>query len=107
MCKLLTPELFARYKHLKSSKGFTLSNAIQCGVTKPSLGIGLTCGDDECFELFKDLVFPIVRCHTSDVNSKSKRTSKLTKLPPSPPPQAPSLPPVTPPCCPSSYHWRH
>ena len=29
MRKIMTPELFERYKNVKSSKGFTFSNAIQ------------------------------------------------------------------------------
>ena len=49
MRKLLTPELFEKYKNVKSSKGFTFSNAIQCGVMKPHLGVGITAGDEECF----------------------------------------------------------
>ena len=29
MRKIMTPEMFAKYKDVKSSKGFTFSNAIQ------------------------------------------------------------------------------
>jgi creatine kinase len=31
------------------------------GVLRPHLGVGLTMGDEECFELFKDMVYPIVK----------------------------------------------
>jgi creatine kinase len=78
MRKIMTPELFERYKNVKSSKGFTFSNAIQCGVLKPHLGVGFTAGDEECFELFKDMIYPIVKgwhkfdpytqIHNSDLN---------------------------------------
>ena len=61
MRKTLTPELWARYKDLKSSKGYTLSNAIQAGVVRPHLSVGITCGDEECFELFKDIIYPVVQ----------------------------------------------
>jgi len=61
MRKVMTPELFNKYKDVKSSKGFTFSNAIQCGVLKPHLGVGFTAGDEECFELFKDMIYPIVQ----------------------------------------------
>jgi len=61
MRKTLTPELFEKLKDVKSSKGYSLSNGIQAGVLRPHLGVGFTCGDEECFELFKDLVYPIVQ----------------------------------------------
>jgi creatine kinase len=78
MCKTLTPELFAKLKNVKSSKGYSLSNVIQAGVLLPDLDIGCTMGDEECFELFKDLIDPIVKdwhqfdpatqTHKSDLN---------------------------------------
>ena len=34
---------------------------VQCGVLKPHLGVGFTAGDEECFELFKDMIYPIVK----------------------------------------------
>mmetsp|Transcript_33646 Transcript_33646/g.78532 ORF Transcript_33646/g.78532 Transcript_33646/m.78532 type:complete len:477 (-) Transcript_33646:115-1545(-) len=61
MRKHLTPELFAKLKDIKSSKGYTLSNSIQAGVLRPHLGVGITCGDEECFELFKDILYPVVK----------------------------------------------
>jgi len=61
MAKYLTPELFEKLKNVKSSKGYTLSNVIQTGVVTPHLGVGATAGDEECFELFKDLYYPIIK----------------------------------------------
>ncbi|KAJ1469209.1 ATP:guanido phosphotransferase [Baffinella frigidus] len=60
MRKTLTPELFEQLKDVKSSKGYTLSNGMQAGVLRPHLGVGFTAGDEECFTLFKDLIYPIV-----------------------------------------------
>merc|ERR1712216_199648 len=78
MRKAMTPELFAMLKDVKSSKGYTLSNGMQAGVLRPHLGVGFTCGDEECFELFKDVINPIVQgwhgfdpttqTHTSDLD---------------------------------------
>ena len=78
MRKTMTPELFAKLKDVKSSKGYTLSNGMQAGVLRPHLGVGFTCGDEECFELFKDVINPIVQgwhnfdpatqTHTSDLD---------------------------------------
>ena len=61
MAKHLTPELFNRLKDVKSDKGYTLSNVIMTGVVTPHLGVGATAGDEQCFELFKDLFNPIIR----------------------------------------------
>eukprot|EP01038_Epipyxis_sp_PR26KG_P016849 gene16849-23081_t len=47
MAKVLTPEVFEKLKDVKSSKGYTLSNAIQTGVVTPHLGVGCTAGDEE------------------------------------------------------------
>ena len=78
MRKTMTPELFDQLKEVKSSKGYTLFNGMQAGVLRPHLGVGFTCGDEECFELFKDVINPIVQgwhgfdpttqTHTSDLD---------------------------------------
>lgn len=61
MSKVLTQELFDKLKDVKSSKGYTLSNAIMTGVVTPHLMCGATAGDEECWELFKDLYYPIIK----------------------------------------------
>ena len=61
MRKTMTQELFDKLKDVKSSKGYTLCNGMQAGVLRPHLGVGFTCGDEECFELFKDVINPIVQ----------------------------------------------
>ncbi len=61
MAKTLTPELFEKLKDVKSSKGYTLSNVIMTGVVTPHLGVGATAGDEECWDLFKDLFYPIIK----------------------------------------------
>ena len=59
--KCSTDSNWEKYKDKKTSKGYTFSNAIQAGVLRPHLGVGMTMGDEECFELFKDMVYPIVK----------------------------------------------
>jgi creatine kinase len=81
MRKNMTQELFDKLKDVKSSKGYTLFNGMQAGVFRPHLGVGFTCGDEECFELFKDIINPIVKgwhqfdpatqTHSSDLNYDS------------------------------------
>lgn len=61
MSKVLTAELFEQLKDKASSKGYTLSNAIMTGVVTPHLGVGATAGDEECWEVFKDLYYPIIK----------------------------------------------
>jgi UDP-N-acetylglucosamine pyrophosphorylase/protein-arginine kinase len=60
MSKLLTPELFASLKDKTTSGGYTLSNAIQTGVETPHLGVGITAGDEESYEVFQDIMYPII-----------------------------------------------
>lgn len=62
MAKIVTPELFAKLKDVKSSKGYTFSNAIMTGVVTPHLCVGATAGDEECWDIFKDLYYPIIKC---------------------------------------------
>jgi creatine kinase len=79
MRKTLTPEIWEAHKDLKSSKGYTLSNAIQAGVVRPHLGVGITCGDEECFELFKDIIYPVVQgWHKFDPYTQVRTTSRVT-----------------------------
>jgi len=61
MAKHLTAELFEKLKDVKSERGYTLSNAIMTGVVTPHLGVGATAGDEDCWELFKDLYYPIIK----------------------------------------------
>jgi creatine kinase len=61
MSKVLTPELFAQLKDVVSDKGYTLSNVIMTGVVTPHLGVGCTSGDEDCWEKFKDLFYPVIK----------------------------------------------
>lgn len=61
MSRHLTQEVFDKLRDAKSSKGYTLSNVIMTGVVTPHLGVGATAGDEECWEIFKDLYYPIIK----------------------------------------------
>jgi len=61
MCQFLTPELFEKLKDKKTSNGYTLSHAIQTGVMTPHLGVGITAGDEETWEIFKEIMYPIIK----------------------------------------------
>lgn len=58
--KNLTPELFTRLKDMRTSSGFSISNAIQAGLLNPRHEIGFVCGDEESFEAFADILTPII-----------------------------------------------
>jgi creatine kinase len=61
MSKVLTADLFEKLKNVKSSKGYSISNAIMTGVVTPHLGVGCTAGDEECWDLFKELYYPVIK----------------------------------------------
>ena len=61
MSKYLTEELFHQLKDKKSSKRYTLSNVvIQAGLVLPHLMCGATAGDESCWDIFKELYYPII-----------------------------------------------
>jgi creatine kinase len=61
MSKILTEDLFNKLKDKVSNKGYTLSNVIMTGVVTPHLGVGATAGDEDSWEVFKDLFYPIIQ----------------------------------------------
>jgi len=75
MSKTVTPALFAKLKNVKTSKGYTLSNAIQTGCLIPHLGVGCTAGDEESWTTFKDLYYPVIKdWHNYDANTQKHPT---------------------------------
>ncbi len=61
MSRHLTPELFEKLRYVTSDTGYTLSNAIATGVVTPHLGVGMTAGDEQCWEMFSELFYPIIK----------------------------------------------
>merc|ERR1719261_2229914 len=55
-----TPELFDKLKDVKTATGYTFSNAIQTGTETPHLGVGITAGDEECYEKFAEIINPVI-----------------------------------------------
>ena len=75
MAKFMSPGIWSKCSSVKTSKGFSLSHLIQCGVFRPSLGLGLVLGDEECCDVFKDLVNPIVKTwHKFDPHTQSHKS---------------------------------
>jgi creatine kinase len=61
MSKVVTPEIFEKFKDVKTSKGYSFHNAIQTGTETPHLGVGITAGDEESWTAFKDVMFPVIK----------------------------------------------
>jgi len=75
MAKAVTQETWDKLKDVKSSKGYTLSNAIQTGCLLPHLGVGCTAGDEECWDLFKELYYPVIKAwHGYDAETQTHPT---------------------------------
>nr|BAE97402.1 cytoplasmic creatine kinase [Dendronephthya gigantea] len=64
MAKCLTPEIYAKLRDLRTPSGFTLDGVIQTGVDNPGhpfiYTVGAVAGDEETYEVFKDLLDPII-----------------------------------------------
>lgn len=88
MAKHLTQEVFDKLKDAKTSKGYTLSHAIQTGVMTPHLGVGMTAGDEESWTTFAELFNPIIKGwhnfdpaeqkHASDLDAKKVNMDEKT-----------------------------
>ena len=69
-----SPELFQKLKNIKSNKGFTFSNVIQCGIVSPNLEVGAVAGDEHCYEVFKDFYAKIIHhWHGYDIDHFSQQ----------------------------------
>jgi creatine kinase len=64
MAKCLTREIYATLRDKATPSGFTLDNVIQTGVDNPGhpfiMTVGAVAGDEETYEVFKDLLDPII-----------------------------------------------
>ncbi|KAA8586356.1 hypothetical protein FQN60_000192 [Etheostoma spectabile] len=76
MAKVLTKELYGKLRDKQTPNGFTLDDVIQTGVDNPGhpfiMTVGCVAGDEESYEIFKDLLDPII----SDRHNGYKPTDK-------------------------------
>jgi creatine kinase len=69
MVKYLNELLFDKLKHVKSIHGFTFSDLIKVGVINKKFKIGVVAGDENCYEVFDDLIYQIIKeYHNYDIN---------------------------------------
>jgi len=73
LSKVLTADMFEKYKTVKTAKGYTISSAVMAGVVSPHLHVGITAGDEESFTAFKDLYYGAVKViHGYDVQEQKQ-----------------------------------
>lgn len=64
MAKCLTPEIYAKLRDKVTPTGYTLDMCIQTGVDNPGhpfiYTVGCVAGDEESYEVFKDLLDPVI-----------------------------------------------
>ena len=58
--KCLTPEIYAKYKDVKTENGFSFDSAIQPACDAPHLGVGMVAGDEDSYACFKDMYDAII-----------------------------------------------
>merc|ERR1711872_710418 len=76
MAKVLTKEMYAKLRDVKTPAGYTLDMAIQTGVDNPGhpfiMTVGCVAGDEESYEVWSDLFDPVI----SDRHNGYKPTDK-------------------------------
>ncbi|XP_066919007.1 creatine kinase M-type-like [Clytia hemisphaerica] len=64
LSKVLTPQMYTKLRDLQTPSGYTLDMAIQTGVDNPGhpfiSTVGVVAGDEESYEVFKELMDPII-----------------------------------------------
>ncbi|XP_069371058.1 creatine kinase B-type-like [Paralichthys olivaceus] len=85
MAKVLTPEMYANLRDKETPSGFTLDDVIQTGIDNPGhpfiMTVGCVAGDEETYEVFQDLMDPVIEDrhggykpsdkHKTDLNSEN------------------------------------
>nr|AAP68793.1 muscle creatine kinase [Eptatretus stoutii] len=64
MAKVLTLDMYKKLRDKQTPSGFTLDDIIQTGVDNPGhpfiMTVGCVAGDEECYDVFKDLLDPVI-----------------------------------------------
>ncbi|MEQ2228792.1 hypothetical protein ILYODFUR_012379, partial [Ilyodon furcidens] len=85
MAKVLTLEMYSKLRNKETPSGFTLDDVIQTGVDNPGhpfiMTVGCVAGDEETYEVFKDLLDPVIEdrhggykpsdTHKTDLNAEN------------------------------------
>jgi len=81
MAKVLTPEIYAKYRDVQTKSGFTFDKAIQTGVDNPGhpfiMTVGCVAGDEETYEVFKDFFDPVIDNRHGGYKADAKHKTDL------------------------------
>merc|ERR1712038_1337890 len=81
MAKILTKEMYNKLKDLQTPSGYTLDKAIQTGVDNPGhpfiFTVGAVAGDEETYEVFADLMDPIIEGRHNGYAKDAKHPTDL------------------------------
>jgi arginine kinase len=69
--KYLTKTLFKKLRNKKTSSGYTISNAINSGISNPDSDIGIYAGDAESYEVFSEIFDPVIEEYHSFTKEKN------------------------------------
>lgn len=69
----MNKELFEKLKDVKSPSGWTIARAINTGVCHPSSFVGCHAGDQESYEIFKELFQPVIEKYHVGFNMETDK----------------------------------
>merc|ERR1719359_56725 len=75
------PELYAKLKDKKTSNGVTFAQCVKTGIDNPGhpmiKTVGMTAGDEESYEVFKELFDPVIDARHSGYPPDAKQPTNL------------------------------
>ncbi|XP_020505305.2 creatine kinase, brain a [Labrus bergylta] len=81
MAKLLTPAIYERLRSKQTPSGFTLDDVIQTGIDNPGhpfiMTVGCVAGDEETYEVFKELLDPVIEDRHGGYKPSDKHKTDL------------------------------
>uniref|UniRef100_A0A3Q1GK48 creatine kinase n=1 Tax=Acanthochromis polyacanthus TaxID=80966 RepID=A0A3Q1GK48_9TELE len=81
MAKVLTPAMYERLRSKQTPSGFTLDDVIQTGVDNPGhpfiMTVGCVAGDEETYEVFKELLDPVIQDRHGGYKPSDKHKTDL------------------------------
>jgi len=81
MAKVLTPAMYERLRSKQTPSGFTLDDVIQTGIDNPGhpfiMTVGCVAGDEETYEVFKELLDPVIEDRHGGYKPSDKHKTDL------------------------------
>ncbi|XP_069602280.1 creatine kinase M-type [Ranitomeya imitator] len=81
MAKALTLDIYKKLRDKQTPSGFTLDDVIQTGVDNPGhpfiMTVGCVAGDEESYEVFKDLLDPVIEDRHNGYKPTDKHKTDL------------------------------